>query len=637
MAYEIVRSGKFKGSIPTVSVVANTFRSGGIDITLAGMRDQLYDKNRFEVILVDHRYEYRHKEVVALAKAYGIQNFTHVPEYQRNGKWCSFCSGWNTGFALSEGEITLTLCDYSYAPPQWINKHVVWHYDIMGRKMKRLAIGPHSVHTMPLPFLFHGSENDYQAWIANQQLHSGNNSITGGCIEQPDFGKVFGEISIFPNLFDPIEVNRTSTCPPPNQDPKLIYETGRCKREWMHVKNESCFTESIYEINGLDELFEYGKGPMDNEFGARFEYSGHELIFDRDNAIFCFDPRFLMSSMPWGDWNKNVEGRWAYFQGESYQNQRYNEFAKGAKPWAPNPYSLREKRRELLPWKKLEQITPDMIKVKPPCPYYPPFGVKANKDRNIPVPLTPNDILNKFVGQFVAVGDTVIDVGACIGEYTKVLADLVGDGGLVVAIEPGIKTYEKLCEDLGKCKNVNLYRKAISNKAGHAKLAHHKYWILLPEVPTEPYSEPDIPLKESALIDVDIVTLDDIYHGLSEQLQSRLSFIKIDVDGWEVKVLEGAEDLLSRVRPIIFIEISRYCIEKVGDKFEKAFEILWKHNYDVIAAPNLGVPALKEPLLIHELAEVVNLLDSEGVIGLDFICKPRTNISGSPPAWIRNG
>ena len=387
MAYEMVHRGKFKGALPTVSVVANTFRSGGIDIMLAGMRDQLYDKDRFEVILVDHRYEQRHTEVKALANAYGIRNFTHVPEYQRNGKWVSFCSAWNTGFMLAQGEITLTLCDYSYAPPSWIEKHVAWHYDTTGRKLKRLAIGPHSYHTMPLPFLFRGSEDEYKTWIANQK------EIRGCCFEQPDFGERFGEISIFPNLFDPIEVKRTFLCQPPHQDPKLLYETGRCLREWMHVKNESCFTESIYEINGLDELFEYGKGPMDNEFGARFEYSGHELVFDRDNVIFCFDPRFLMTTMPWGNMEKSIEGRWSYYQGESYQNLRYNEFAAGAKPWAPNPYSLRDKRQQLLRWKMLKEITPDMIEAKPPCTYYPPTGVKAGENRNIPIPVNnPSEI-----------------------------------------------------------------------------------------------------------------------------------------------------------------------------------------------------------------------------------------------------
>ncbi len=374
MEFEIFKRGKVPDAKPMVSVLVNTFRSGGLDITLAGMRDQFYDKSKFEVIVVDHRYEKRHKEVVAMAKDYGIQNFTHVPEYQRNGKWCSFASAWNTAFMLAEGDISIILIDYAYAPPQWIEKHVSWLYDSDGNKLKRFAIGPHSHHSMPA-FVFYG--NDIKAWIQKQD------ELRSCCLDQMDFGKVFGEMSIFEKPFDPIEINRTTVISPPHQDPKLLYETGRCTREFVHIKNESYWTESIYEINGCDEIFEYGKGPMDNEFGARFERSGHELVFDRSNVIFVFNPRFLMATMPWGNMNTNEEGRWSYNQGESFQNQRYNDYSNGLPAWAPNSYSLREKRKELLPWKKLSEITPDMIKQKPPCMFYPALGTAA-KDREHP-------------------------------------------------------------------------------------------------------------------------------------------------------------------------------------------------------------------------------------------------------------
>ncbi len=371
--FELMHRGKVPDPKPFVSVLVNTFRSGGLDITLAGMRDQLYDKNRFEVIIVDHRYEKRHEAVMSMARDYGLHNVIHVPEYQRNGKWCSFASAWNTCFMLASGEISIILIDYAYTPRNWIDWHVSWHYDKEGRRLRRLAIGPHSYHGLP-SFIFKGK--DINAWIKKQT------ELRDKCTDQVDFAEGFNEVSIFEQPYDKTMVDKTPVITPPDQDPKLLHETGFCNRGFVHIKNESYFTESIYQINGCDELFEYGKGPMDNEFGARFEYSGHQLIFDRQNVIFCHNPRLLMSTMPWGDMNENIEGRWSYYQGESYQNQRYNAYAAGLPPWAPNDYALRDKRKELLPWKEfgrmpLAVITPEMIRQKAPCPMYPEKGTQA--------------------------------------------------------------------------------------------------------------------------------------------------------------------------------------------------------------------------------------------------------------------
>ncbi len=86
-----------------LSVQVCSFRPGGIDILLAGMRDQTYPKDRFELVLVDHRYERRHEQVMALAKRYDLPNVTHVPEHRRNGHWAVTSSAFNTGFALAQG------------------------------------------------------------------------------------------------------------------------------------------------------------------------------------------------------------------------------------------------------------------------------------------------------------------------------------------------------------------------------------------------------------------------------------------------------------------------------------------------------------------------------------------------------
>ena len=62
---------------PEISVVTACWRPGGMDLLMQGMHDQTF-KN-FEVIMVDRRYERRHKKVMEWAKHYGIECFYHVP------------------------------------------------------------------------------------------------------------------------------------------------------------------------------------------------------------------------------------------------------------------------------------------------------------------------------------------------------------------------------------------------------------------------------------------------------------------------------------------------------------------------------------------------------------------------------
>jgi len=109
---------------PKVTVGLPLFRPGGIDVAFATLRAQTFTD--FEVILVDHRYEKRHEEVMRLAEESGL-NVLHVPEHRRNGKYAVVAAAWNTAIMLARGEIFLTMPDYAYAPPDWIARHVHLH------------------------------------------------------------------------------------------------------------------------------------------------------------------------------------------------------------------------------------------------------------------------------------------------------------------------------------------------------------------------------------------------------------------------------------------------------------------------------------------------------------------------------
>ncbi|MFC1938363.1 FkbM family methyltransferase [Chloroflexota bacterium] len=130
-------------------------------------------------------------------------------------------------------------------------------------------------------------------------------------------------------------------------------------------------------------------------------------------------------------------------------------------------------------------------------------------------------------------GDIVIDVGANVGAFTVKAAKLVGDKGLVVAIEPEPMNLALLQRNIDShnLNNVKVIRKAVWDKAV-------KVWLYLS--------------KHSALhslcyasedrIEVEADCLDNIIAKLG---LSHVDFIKIDVEGAEPEALGGAERTLT--------------------------------------------------------------------------------------------
>lgn len=81
-----------------------------------------------------------------------------------------------------------------------------------------------------------------------------------------------------------------------------------------------------------------------------------------------------------------------------------------------------------------------------------------------------------------------------------------------------------------------------------------------------------------------ITTLDNlIEHGL---ISREVSLIKIDVDGYDLNVLKGAENMLSRSRPIIFGEFMEYCLAWHGQSYTDVIDYMKPLNYRVYRRVN---------------------------------------------------
>jgi FkbM family methyltransferase len=159
--------------------------------------------------------------------------------------------------------------------------------------------------------------------------------------------------------------------------------------------------------------------------------------------------------------------------------------------------------------------------------------------------------------QIVKEGMTIVDIGANIGYYTLLVAELVGKNGKVFAFEPDDDNYGLLVKNIetNKCNNVVPVKKAISNKAGTAML------FLSPDS-KDSHRFCDFECG-GEWINVEVITLDEFFENYDSQIQ--IDVIKMDIEGGEAAALQGMNDIIRRNSDLkIITEFCPKCIRDFG-------------------------------------------------------------------------
>lgn len=156
---------------------------------------------------------------------------------------------------------------------------------------------------------------------------------------------------------------------------------------------------------------------------------------------------------------------------------------------------------------------------------------------------------------YLQAGDTVVDAGANMGYISARLADIVGPQGRVYAFEPVPETFALLARSVRilQLAQVTPVPMGLSMETG----AHH---MVVPAYKDGGENLYEAQLMSSATppqpgrtVTVETGRLDDYWqaHG-----QPRVRFVKIDVEGHEYAVLQGAVRLVERDHPALYIEIN---------------------------------------------------------------------------------
>lgn len=143
-------------------------------------------------------------------------------------------------------------------------------------------------------------------------------------------------------------------------------------------------------------------------------------------------------------------------------------------------------------------------------------------------------------------GWTAIDVGANVGAITIILSKLTGSGR-VVAFEPGAVNFDYLVRNIAdnELSNVTPVRAAVGAANGTAQLVYDPAFAGGAYIGTSPRTA-----TETTGV-VDVVSLDS---WLATQDLAKVDFIKIDVEGFELEALRGAERVIREHQPDLVIE-----------------------------------------------------------------------------------
>lgn len=165
--------------------------------------------------------------------------------------------------------------------------------------------------------------------------------------------------------------------------------------------------------------------------------------------------------------------------------------------------------------------------------------------------------ITKAILDYVQQGMVCADVGACLGYYTLIMADLVGPDGHVYCFEPNPVQAQLIRRTLdvnGFYNRVSVIEAAASDREGTATLR-------LPETHPINGSVADEPLtvyENEKLVEyqVPLVRLD------SSVKSSKLDFVKADVEGAEPQLWEGMQGLWEKNRQM------QFCFEYVPAHYD---------------------------------------------------------------------
>ncbi|MBA2498914.1 MAG: FkbM family methyltransferase [Chitinophagaceae bacterium] len=189
-----------------------------------------------------------------------------------------------------------------------------------------------------------------------------------------------------------------------------------------------------------------------------------------------------------------------------------------------------------------------------------------------------------YIHSVIKKGQTVLDIGAHKAGYLYFLQKLVGDQGKVYAFEPQLTLYSyiKKIKRLLKWENVTLEHLALSDSKGSVTLFIPTNKVSKASAPGATIVENKIHANNGKTEKVSTDTLD----GYCSHYHVKPDFLKIDVEGNELKIFQGGMYTLKKYKPKIIVEIEAFHVGR--EKVLETFAFMKSLNYKGFAVHGLN-------------------------------------------------
>lgn len=178
--------------------------------------------------------------------------------------------------------------------------------------------------------------------------------------------------------------------------------------------------------------------------------------------------------------------------------------------------------------------------------------------------------------RFLTSESVVLDIGANVGDHTATFLSLIKPPGKVLAFEPIPSVFENLkSRFVGEEDVLQLYQIALGNQDGESS------FVFATGCPPESglrqriYNAPETALPVE--IRVPVRRLD----GIAQSLH-RIDYMKLDTEGGELDILQGARETIKRCRPIISAEYGYAGYSVYGYQRATLFDLCEEFDYTLV-------------------------------------------------------
>jgi FkbM family methyltransferase len=199
--------------------------------------------------------------------------------------------------------------------------------------------------------------------------------------------------------------------------------------------------------------------------------------------------------------------------------------------------------------------------------------------------------MDQFFIDYLDTGDTVIDVGANIGWYTLLSSVRVGEYGRVYSFEAHPTTFAYLIGNIrmNELHNIHPYESALGNNHSTVQFSDDR-------------KDDMNKVARQGKIAVQVNPLDAF------EIQDEIALLKIDVEGFEWFVLQGASKVLAKTETIIF-EVWATHMQPYDYTFEDIYSLLTETGFTILEHTSEGFTPVTRDYDATEIADLVAVRD----------------------------